>query len=918
MEPFGDRDCLCARREAAGNMNLLPYFRSLAARFFHRSQTEHDMEEELRSHIEHRADDLVRSGLDRVEAQRHARIEFGSRERFKEECREAIAGNFIDILFQDVRFSLRMLRKSPGFTVVVVLTIALGIGATTAIFSVVDATLLRPLPYPQPEQLVSIQCDFPGVGARDVGMSEPEWQDFVHSGIFKFVSPTWFDENNLTGSSQPARVRLLIVAPNYFSLLGVKPQFGRAFNPEDHSSGLIPEALISDGLWKRAFGGDPQILDKSVRMDTDLYRIVGVMPPGFDSPGRTAEERNIEVWAATSFYGAPMSDHPPRNRRNLPTAIARLKTGLTIASAQSRLDALTASLQKQYPGDYPVPNAWTVRLVPLKERLVGNIRPALILLFGAVGLVLLIASVNVANLLLARASARGREMTIRRALGAAQSRLSRQLLTESLLLSVLGGIAGVAILFSLKDSLLRLVPGDFPRLNEISINWTVLFVALGASLLSGLLFGLAPALQTGRSDLAHALNQEGRGSAGSRGRARTRRLLVVTEFALSLVLMIAASLLLHSFWHLLNVRLGFNPGSVMSVRTRLPYPNDSSIDKYATAAQEAPFVRELLRRCMTMSGVEEAAIGDTGSIPLDQSERDLNVLEGQFFFTIDDKSVQRVERSRVTPNYFHLLGIPLLRGRLFDESDRDATPQVAVVNEAFAKSFWPNDNPLGKRLKATKPDASWVTIVGVIANARTQSLAQADVPQIYLDLYQTGAKHLAIFVRGHLDRAAIPDQVREQVQSVDPTLPVFGAQTLTETVSESLSQRRFSLEIITLFALTALLLAGLGIYGVISYLVGERTHEIGIRLALGASRSNILRIILRQGLGLAIVGAAVGIVCALIVSHLMASLLYGVRPTDFPTFAGVTFLFVGVALLACYVPARRAMKVDPMVALRYE
>src|SRR6266850_1049624 len=918
----------CARRSGAifaariMMSAITAYFRSLAARFFHRSLTENDLEEELRSHIQLRASDLERVGLIRAEAERRARIEFGGHERFKEECREVIAGNFIDILIQDVRFGLRMFRKSFGVTVIAILTMAVGIGATTAIFSVVEATLLRPLPYAEPEQLVSIQADLPGLGANDVGISQPEWQDLQRSGVFEYVSPTWFDENNLTGSSEPTRVRLLIVAPNYFALLGVQPQLGRAFDPQDHSPGFIPEVIISDGLWKRAFGNDPNILSKSVRMDTDLYRIVGVMPAGFDAPGRTAEERNIEGWAATSFYGAPLSDHPARNRRNLPTAIARLKPGVTIAAAQSRLDTLVASLQKQFAADYPAQNSWTVRLMPLKERVVGNVRQSLVLLLGAVGLVLLIACVNVANLLLARASVRGREMAIRRALGAAQGRLTRQLLTESLLLSLFGGVAGVAILFLLKDFLLRLVPENLPHLNEISISWNILLFALVASVASGVLFGLAPALQASRLDLNHALKQEGR-STGSRERARTRRGLVITEFALSLVLMVAAGLLLRSFWDLLNVQLGFNPQNVMIVRTRMHSPNDPNIDKYATASQEAPFVRELIRRCKMLSGVEEVAIGDTASIPLDESLRDLKLIsEGQFLLTVEGHDVQgehsTVERSSVSPDYFHLLVIPLLRGRLFNELDNDNTPPVAVINQAMAQTYWPNEDALGKRFTAVKAGSPWITVIGVIANARTQSLAQAEVPQAYLDLYQTGAKRLAILLRGHFHTAAIAEQVREQVQSLDPTLPVYGAQTLDETVSASLSQRRFSMELVGLFALTALLLAGLGIYGVISYVVSERTHEIGIRLALGAQRRNILHIVLRHGLGLAIAGAAVGLICALIVSQLMASLLYGVRPTDPLTFAGVALLFIGVALVACYVPARRAMKVDPMDALRYE
>jgi putative ABC transport system permease protein len=698
---------------------------------------------------------------------------------------------------------------------------------------------------------------------------------------------------------------------------------GRSFDPEDQTPGFNLEVLISDGLWKRAFGSDPHILGKSVRLDNDLYRVVGVMPPGFHDPAATVAQSNTDVWAAAGFAGPP-APPPQRDLRILPEAIARIAPGLTIAAAQSRLDALIAALQKEYPTDYPLQSGWTVRLVPLTETVVGNVRQSLILLLGAVGLVLLIGCVNVANLLLARASARGREMAVRQALGAARARLIRQLLTESVLLSLLGGIAGLAILFCAKGFLLRIVPDSVPRLNEVSINWAVLLFALAASLVAGIIFGLAPALHAGRPDLIPMLKQEGRGSTGSGEQTHTRRLLMVTEFALSLVLMVAAGLLLRSFWDLLNVRPGFNPQNVMAVRVWLPVPNDPDTDIYKTPAQEAPFIREILRRGSSLPGVEEAAVGDIAAIPLGHDRSDLNpfalILEGH-----EDQSDQAplVNASIVTPSYFHLVGMTLQRGRLLSELDKENAPAVAVINEAFARTYWPNDNAVGKHLKLNNArgstvNTSWTAVIGVIADARTESLAESSVPQIYVSVYQHRPKDLAIFLRGRLDPAVTPIELREQVQSINPELPVFGAQTLNEMVSASLSERRFSMEMVGLFALTALLLAGLGIYGVISYIVSERTHEIGIRLALGAQSRNILRMVLRQGLGLALVGTAVGLVCALIVSHLMAGLLYGVRPTDPLTFAGVALLLIGVALLACYIPARRAIRVDPLTALRHD
>jgi predicted permease len=879
-----------------------------------------DFTSEIEAHLQLEMDRLREQGLGEEKAQATARRSFGNILQAEERFYESGRSNWWDHFWQDMRYALRMLRKNPGFTTIAVSTIALGIGATTAIFSVVDATLLHPLPYPQPEQLVSVEDDLPGVGAQEVGMSVPEWHDLERSEIFEYVSPIGGGDVNLTGSSQPARIRFLNVPTNYFALLKVKPQLGRTFNPEDHTPGFTLEVLISDGLWKRAFAADPGILDKSLRLDNDLYRVIGVMPAGYRDPGRTAEERKIEIWAASGFGSSP-APPPLRHSRFLQRTIARMKPGLTIAVAQSRIDALVASLQKQFPDDYPPESAWAVRLVPLKETVVGNVRQSLFLLLGAVGLVLLIGCVNVANLLLARGSARGREIGIRQALGAAQTRLIQQLLTESLLLSLLGGMAGLAVLFCLKGLLLQIVPESLPRLNEVSINWMVWLFSLVASLLAGVTFGLAPAFNAGRLDLTHMLKLEGRGSTGSGEQARTRRVLMVTEFALSLVLMIAAGLLLRSFWDLLNVRLGFSPQNVMAVRTWLPVPNDPKTDIYRSAAQEAAFLREILPRARKLPGVEEVAVGNLAALPLGHDRNDLYlfplILEGR---EIPSSQAPLVDASIVTPEYFHLLRMQLLRGRLFTEFDDEKAPQIAVINEAFARTYWPNADPVGKRLKLPTPgngsSFSWTTVVGVIADARTESLAESSVPEMYLSLYQRRAKDLAIFVRGQLDSAVTPVQLREQVQAVNPELPVFRAQMLNETVSASLSERRFSMEIVGLFALTALLLAGLGIYGVISYIVSERTHEIGIRLALGARSRDILRMVLYQGLGLATAGAAVGLVCALIVSHLMTGLLYGVRPTDPLTFVSVALLLIGVALLACYIPARLATKVDPMFTLR--
>jgi len=871
------------------------------------------LREEMEEHLVQQTADNLRAGMSPAEAHRQAVLKFGGFEAIREEYHDELSLPFIETLLQDLRYALRQLAASPGFASIAILTIALGIGATTAIYSVVDATLLHPLPYPQPEQLVRIQEDFPGIGAHDVRLSVPEWKDFQSSGIFQYVSPERSGSVNLTGSSQPARIQFKSVAPNYFTLLRVEPELGRVFHPDDATPGFNLEAVISDGLWKRDFGADPHILGRTLRLDNDVYFVVGVMPPDFHDQGRTTEIRNTEIWAACGFSSLLL---PPRVRssRVLKTAIARLKPGVTLEAAQSRLDALVVALRKQFPADYPPESAWTVHLVPLGETMVGKVRQPLLLMMGAVGLVLLIGCVNVANLLLARATARGREMAMRQALGAARMRLIRQLLAESLLLSLLGGIAGLAILFFTRKLLLQTIPATLPRLNDISINWTVLLFALGVSVLAGAFFGLAPALQAARLDPIHVLRQEGRGSKGSRSQTWTLSALVVTEFALSLVLLIAAGLLLRSFWDLFNVRLGFDPENVMAVSLWLPAPNDPATDIYGTPDQEARFIREILRRGRSLPGVTEIAAGTQESIPLNH---DKNLVS----FVLEESSTRsdlphQVQGASVTPEYFHLLGMPLLRGRLFTEWDIENAPRVAIINEAFARTWWPDQDPLGKRLKLGRADTSWTTVAGVVTDARTETLEDTNTPQIYLSSWQRTDKNLAIFLRGRLDPAKLPEQARDMVQSLDHELPVFGAKRLPDVVSGSLAQRRFSMEMVLLFALTALLLAGIGVYGTISYIVSGRTRDIGIRIALGAQRKTILHMVMSQGLALALAGAAVGLVGALIVSHLMAGLLYGVSPSDPLTFISLTVVLVIVALAACYIPARRAMRVDPIVALR--
>jgi len=821
-------------------------------------------------------------------------------------------------LMQDIKYALRMLRNSPRFTVIAVLTLAIGIGANAAIFSVVDAVLLRPLPFNHPEQLVAVKDDLPGLILSETGMSQPELDDLQNrSGVFDQISAVWPINANVTGAEKPERVEAQAVSFNYFTLLGAQAELGRTIQPEDHQLGFTEAAVISDSLWRKMFGADPGVIGRPMRLDSDLYRIVGVMPPGFRHPGATLEN-DVDVWLAAGFAAAPFPVPPARTMRMIPGGVARLKPGLTVAKAQAQLDAFTAQLRAQYPADYPERARWAIRLVPLQKEVVGNASVMLIVLLGSVSLVLLIACVNIASLLLARSSSRYREIAVRRAMGASRGRLIRQTLTESIVLSLAGGVLGLLLNSWLTGLLLRMVPSNLPRAAEVGTDPRVLLFALGLSILTGVLFGLAPAAQLSDPRLVENLKEGTRGSGIGSRQSRFLSALVVSEFALSLVMLVGAGLLLRSFWNLLEVHPGFSSSHVVIARVWLPVPNDPKSDPYRPPEKRAAFVREALRRVTALPGVQNAAIGSNSMPFLTQRNRRAFEIEGR---PVEAGDALSAEFASVTPEFFRVLGTPLIRGRSFTDSDDTASQPVVLIDQTTAERFWPNEDPVGKRLLPgyfRGPNPRWLTIAGIVGKTKTDGLDAPYEPHIFLSELQFPGYALDVYIRTNARPESLEEPIRREVQSVDPNLPVFGVRTLDSVVSESLASRRFAMRLIVFFAATALLLAGVGIYGVMAYFVSQRTREIGIRVALGAAPRHISRLILGRGMALTAAGIAIGIIGAAALTRFLATLIFGVAPMDPLTFVMGAVVLGGVALAACYIPARRATRVDPMVALRYE
>jgi putative ABC transport system permease protein len=797
-------------------------------------------------------------------------------------------------LWQDLRFGARMLLKNPGFTLIAIITLALGIGANTAIFSVVNSVLLRPLPYEAPDRLVYVWDSNPTAGFPRFASSPPNFADWrQQQQSFEYLAAFLGWSFNLTGRGEPERLQGARVSAEMFPLLGVKPLLGRTFSPEEDKAGKNRVALLSQALWRRRFAEDRNVIGQSITLNGESYTIIGVIPPGFRVPSQS------EVWIPGGF------DDLTRRGNHMLGVIGRLKQGVTLAQAQTDMQTIASRLEQQYPDTN---KGWGVQLVSLFDVVVGDVRLALWVMLAAVGFVLLIACVNVANLLLARAATRQREVAIRVALGAGRWRIVRQMLTESVLLALAGGVLGLLLSVWGVELLTSLSAGRIPRVEEIGLDHRALWFTLLVSLLTGLVFGLAPALQSSKPDLNESLKESGKGGETGRRGNRARSLLVVVEIAMSLVLLIGAGLLFKSFLRLQQVKLGFQPENVTTAQISLPPA------KYADRQQRNSFFQNLLQQLSAAPGVQSAGVVDP--LPLAGDSVWEFFIEGGPL--LPNGGGQNTNFRRCTPDYFRTMSIPLLQGRLFTDRDTAESEQVVIINETLRRRFFPNADPLGKRIAFDGANGPWHTIVGVVGDVRHSGLEQEAGLELYRPFAQTPTRSVTLVVKSSLDPGSVVASIRREVSSLDAEQPIHSIRPMTEIVARDIAPERFNLTLLAVFAAVALLLALIGVYGVMSYAVTQRTREIGVRIALGAQSRDMLKLVVGQAMWLVLAGVASGVGGALALTHLMKKLLFEVESSDPLTFIAVSLLLTVVALLACWIPARRAAKVDPMIALRYE
>ena len=820
----------------------------------------------------------------------------------------------METILQDIRYSFRSLLQTPGFTAVAVLVLALGIGANTAIFTVVNAVLLRPLPYPGSEQLVMLWETNPRfqIGVDTLPVTHGNFMDWrEQNSVFENVSALGAGRWNLTGAGEPERISGASVSPNFFRLMGTEPKLGRAFRDDEEQPGAARVVVISHALWQRRFAGEPDVLGKTMTLDGESYAVIGVAPEGFQFPRAKELPFFVGVAAQTDMW-RPMTlgdEFVNKSRANHQlSVIAKLKPGVTRERAQSEMTAIAVRLEQSYPDSN---QGIGVKVVPLNEQVVGNVRVALLVLTGAVALVLLIACANVANLLLARSSGRQKEIAIRTALGASRGRVVRQLLTEAVLLSTTAAIAGTLLsLWGIK-AMLSLSRDTLPRAYEISVDLKVLGFTVAIALLTSVIFGLTPALQASKINLSESLKEGSRGLSGGRRSNRIRSSLVIAEVALSLVLLIGAGLMIKSLAGLLKVDTGFRPDNTLTMNIALHG------SKYPSANQQIAFFQEVTHRVETLPGVQ--SVGLISSAPLSGGVYAGGFsIEGRTPASEADDLV--ADRRMISPEYLNSLGIPLLKGRGFTDRDNQASPGVVIVSESWARRFLPAEDPLDKRIKLGGRDSTrpWLSVVGIAGDVRDTAIESDAKPCIYIPYPQFPSSGMTLVVRAGFDPTPLIPSIRDQIWAVDKDQPVTDAKTMDQYVADSVSPRRFNAMLLAIFASLALVLASVGIYGVMAYSVTQRTHEIGIRLALGAESSDVIKLVVGRAMALVVAGVMIGLAGALALTRLMTSLLYGVSATDTVTFAVVSVLLVVVALLASYIPARRATKVDPMIALRCE